>query len=231
MSAPEAYVAWTNQHLGFNPRAQANSNALSEFVIADVRRSCPTIATDLDAKDVATVLNADVRTRVASRNIDLTFLESDSSIVRLAVENKTIMTAHGKARWNRYGDVIAYCNHIHNHRPDGIAAAIVIINRSPAYENPDAFARGLLRPKFDMNKIVTDTVKIFADIPLRSSPDEANDQPEALAAIVVDYDGRHPAKLITDELSPQPGSALHYQSFMARVCELYRVRFRRGRPR
>jgi hypothetical protein len=225
VDAPEAYVAWINQHLGFNPRSQANSNALSDFVIADLRRSSPTIASDLDAKHLATVLNADVRTRVASRNVDLVFLESGSSIVRLAVENKTIMTAHGKARWNRHGDLIAYCNHVHNHRPDCIAAAIVVINCSPAYENPDAFARGLLRPKLDMNKVVRDTVKIFADIPLRTSRDEPNDQPEALATIVVDYDGEHPAKLITGELSPQPGTANHYKSFIARVCELYRVRF------
>jgi hypothetical protein len=231
VNAPEAYVAWINQHLGFNPRSQANSNALSDFVIADLRRLCPTIASDLDAKKLATVLNADVRTRVACRNVDLVFVESASSTVRLSVENKTIMTAHGKARWNRYGDVIAYCNHVHNHRPDCIAAAIVIINCSPAYENPDAFAKGLLRPKFDMNKVVRDTVKVFADIPLRTSPDESNDQPEALATIVVDYDGQHPAKLITDELSPQPGTANHYKSFIARVCELYRVRFQPSRPR
>ena len=231
MSAPEAYVAWINQHLGFNPRSQANSNALSEFVITDLRRSSPRLASDLKAKQVASLLNADVHTRVASRNVDLVLLGSASSTVRIAVENKTIMTAHGKARWNRYGDLIAYCNHVHNHRPNCIAGAIVIVNCSAAYENPDAFARGLRRPKFDMNKVVRDTVRIFADIPLRSSPDEPNDQPEALAIIVVDYDTKHPAKLITGELSPQPGSALHYDSFVARTCGLYRDRFQPNRPR
>lgn len=153
---------------------------------------------------MAPTKNADVRTRVASRNVDLVFLEAEPKTARAAVENKTIMTAHGKARWNRYGDLIAYCNHMHNHRPDCIAAAIVIVNCSPAYENPDAFARGLLRPKFDMAKVVKDTVKIFADVPLRTSPDEPNDQPEALAVIVVDYDGKNPAKLVTGDLFLQP---------------------------
>jgi len=231
LSAPEAYVAWINQHLGFNPRSHANSNALSEFVIADLRRSCPPLASYLKVEQIATILNADVHTRVASRNVDLVFLESDSSTVRIAVENKTIMTAHGKARWNRYGDLIAYSNHVHNHRPDCIAAAIVVINCSPAYENPDGFAKGLRRPKFDMNKVVRDTVKIFADIPLRTSTDEPNDQPEALAVIVVDYNGKHPAKLITNELSPQPASAIHYESFIARICGLYRDRFEPSRSR
>ena len=145
--------------------------------------------------------------------------------VRAAVENKTLMTAHGKARWNRYGDIIAYANHVHNHRRDSIAAAIVVVNCSPAYENPDAFAKGLVRPRFDMQKVVKDTVKIFADIPLRTTPDEPNDQPEAIAVFVVDYDGRNPGKLVTGALAPQPGSPIHYDSFVRRVCELYTQRF------
>jgi hypothetical protein len=229
LNAPEAYVAWINRHLGFNPRSQANSNALAEFVISDLRGSCVAIAHALDAQQLTTALNSDVRTRVACRNVDLVFLEQDSSGTRLAVENKTIMTAHGKARWNRYGDLIAYCNHMHNHRPDCIAAAIVIVNCSPNYENPDAFAKGLRRPKFDMNRVVKDTVKIFTDIPLRGSSSDPNDQPEALAVIVVDYDGQRPAKLITNELSPQPGSPVHYGSFISRVCELYVGRSKRER--
>jgi hypothetical protein len=226
LRAPEAYIAWINQHLGFNPRSQANSNALSEFVVADLRESCPAVASDIDAKRLVPAKNADVRTRVASRNVDLIFLAVEPKTARAAVENKTIMTAHGKARWNRYGDLIAYCNHMHNHRPDCIAAAIVIVNCSPAYENPDGFARGLLRPKFDMAKVVKDTVKIFTDVPLRTSPDEPNDQPEALSVIVVDYDGKEPAKLVTGELSPRAESPTHYESFIKRICRLYRRRFR-----
>ena len=225
MNAPEAYVQWINHHLGFNPRSQANSNALSEFVIADLRQSCPAMAIDLDAKALIPKPNADIRTRAACRNVDLVFLETDSLLPRATIENKTIMTAHGKARLNRYGDLIAYCNHVHNHRPNCVAAAILIVNCSPAYENPDAFAKGLLRPKSDMNKIVRDTVRIFEDVPLRTSPNEPNDQPEAVAVIVVDYDGAHPAKLAYGELAPQPGSPIHYTSFIGRMCELYCARF------
>jgi len=216
-----------NAHLGFNPRSQANSNALSDFVIADLQRSCRALAIDLDSEEIKPIKNADVRTRVASRNIDLIFAEKSlgAGSVRAAVENKTIMTAHGKARWNRYGDLIAYCNHVHNHRPDCIAAAIVIVNCCPVYENPDAFAKGLVRPRFDMQKVVKDTVKIFADIPLRSSADDPNDQPEAVAVIVVNYDGKNPAKLVRDGLSPQPGSPIHYETFLKTLCSSYAKRF------
>lgn len=216
-----------NTHLGFNPRSQANSNALADFVIADLRQACPLLAQDLASKSLIASKNENVRTRVAVRNVDLVFAElgSGPGTVRVAVENKTIMTAHGKARWNRYGDLIAYCNHIHNHRDSSIAAAIVVINCSPTYENPDAFAKGLLRPRFEMKKVVADTLKIFADIPLRTSAEEPNDQPEAVAIVIADYDGTKPAKLVTGDLAPQLASPMHYESFIRRICDLYTLRF------
>ncbi len=214
-----------NGHLGFNPRSQANSNALSDFILDDLRQRCPAISNHLLIGKITSAKNSDIRTRVASRNVDLVLREEAPCEARAAVENKTIMAAHGKARWNRYGDVIAYSNHIHNHRRECIAAAIVVINCSPAYENPDGFAKGLVRPKFDMGRVVKATVKIFADIPLRTLPDEPNDQPEAIAVIVLDYDGRNQAKLVTGELAPQPSSPIHYDSFIGRICDLYTRRF------
>ncbi len=226
MSAPEAYIEWINAHLGFNPRSQQNSNALSEFVTADLRRICPAIAAQLRRGVIEPIRNTEVHSKVASRNVDLVFRRrQEPHAVLAAVEHKTIMAAHGKARWNRFGDVIGYCNHIHNHKRDCIAAATVVVNCSPTYENPDAFAKGLVRPKFKMAKVVADTIGIFADIPLRTSPDEPNDQPEAIAVMVVDYDGAHKAKLVTTDLAPQPGSSIHYASFLDRVCELYQERF------
>jgi hypothetical protein len=224
VAAPYRYIEWINSHLGFNPRSQANSNALSDFILDDLRKSCPSIAHHLNLQELEPVKNADVRTRVASRNVDFVFRDKPAT-ARAAIEHKTIMTAHGKARWNRYGDVIAYCNHMHNHRKDCIAGATVIINCSPAYENPDKFAKGLVRPKFDMNKVVADTAKIFAGVQLRSTADEPNDQPEALAVIIVDYDGQNPAKLVENDMGPRSDSPIHYDNFIARFCQLYRQRF------
>jgi hypothetical protein len=169
-----------------------------------------------------------VQTTVAERSIDLVLYETGDSpkiAVRVSVEHKTIMTAHGKARKNRYGDIIAYSNHMHNHNRKCIAGAIVIVNVSPLYENPDAFAKGLVRPKFKMEKIVNDTVSIFEKIPLRDTPDDPGELPEALAVIVVDYDGVNPSKLVTGELAPQRQRPVYYENFIRRICELYGKRF------
>ena len=222
MAAPQAYVDWTNTHLGFNPRAQANSNALSDFVLADLRHSCPEIDVAIQAKTLTVVRNPGVMTKVAERSIDLVLRESATKSVCISVEHKTIMTAHGKARKNRYGDIIAYCNHMHNHRKECIAGAIIIVNTSPLYSNPDAFAKDLVRPKFKMDKVVADTVKIFGQIPLRELPEEPNDQPEALAVIVMNYDGVSPATLV-DYF--QEENQIRYERFIKRIARLYVERF------
>ena len=163
-----------------------------------------------------------MRTKVAERSIDLVLQEGAAKLVCISVEHKSIMTAHGKARKNRYSDIIAYCNHMHNHRKECIAGAIVIVNTSPLYENPDGFAKGLVRPRFKMDKVVTDTLSIFGQIPLRESPDEPNDQPEALAVIVMNYDGANPARL--EDSLPEEGQ-IRYDAFLERIVRLYRERF------
>jgi hypothetical protein len=217
-----------NENIGFNPRAQQNSNALSEFVVADLVESCPAIRTAIQSDVLTPKKNSEVNTTSAVRTVDLVLFEKVKLpliSVCISVENKTIMTAHGKARKNRYGDIIAYSNHMHNHRRECIAGAIVVVNVSPKYENPDEFAKGLVRPQFDMDRIVTDTINIFRRIPLRNEPADPSDQPEALAIIVVDYDGESAAKLVTGPLAPQPGNSIHYENLVGRIGNLYERRF------
>jgi hypothetical protein len=176
----------------------------------------------IQSETLLVVQNPGVRTKVAERSIDLALHEGAAKLVCVSVEHKSIMTAHGKARKNRYGDIIAYCNHMHNHRKECIAGAIIIVNTSPLYENPNGFARGLVRPEFQMDKVVADTVRIFTQIPLREWPDEPNDQPEALAVIVMNYDGANPARL--EDYLPEE-SQIRYDAFIERIVRLYGERF------
>ena len=229
MRGPTRYVEWINAHLGFNPRSAANSNALSTYILEDLSHASPKVIGRLiQSGTLVPHKNASVSTNVAVRNIDLVFYERlalPAISVQLSVEHKTVMTAHGKARKNRYGDIIAYCNHMHNHRRDCVVGATVVINTSESYENPDVFARGLERPKFRMDKVVKDTIKIFESIPLRESEDDANDSPEALAVIVVSYDGVNPATLVTGEGGPYPTSPANHENFIKRLVAKYEDRF------
>ena len=114
---------------------------------------------------------------------------------------------------------------MHNHRRDCVVGATVVINTSENYENPDAFARGMERPKFKMDKVVRDTVKVFQNIPLRETPDEPNDSPEALAVIIVNYDGKNPATLVEGEAILSSESPAHYDNFIKRLVQKFEDRF------
>jgi len=230
--APQRYVEWINQHLGFNPRSQQQSNALSAYMLDDLRSISPRVDADFRAGSLGAKPNQDIRTRIVTRNVDLVLLDPAEpgplNQARIAIEHKTLMTAHGKARKNRYGDIIAYANHVHNHHLSAIAAASMVINTSVAYANPDAFAQNLVRPQFQADrwqKLIKGTVQLYTGIPLRERPNEPSDQPEALAVILIDYDGMNPARLITAPPAPQPGDPAHILTFYERIASLYAQRF------
>lgn len=228
MRGPERYVQWMNANIGFNPRAQQNSNALSQYILDDLLLASPKAGELVQTEALIPLKNASVSIGLTVRNIDLVLHEKATLpliSVQLSVEHKTIMTAHGKARKNRYGDILHYCGHMHNHRPNCVVGATVVINTSGLYRNPDSFAQNLVRPSFNMEKVVKDTVKVFASIPLRDSSDDPKELPEALTVILVDYDGENPASLVTSDLSPSPNSEANYGNFIKRLASKYEDRF------
>ncbi len=221
-TAPQAFIDWINANLGFNPRAGKYSDALAELVYADLRRLLP----QLGAVSLAPETNADVSTLSATRNIDFVLWGPGSGgrVPYLAIENKLILAAHGKARKNRLGDIIAFSNHIHNANREAIACGLIGINLSADYENPDPFATGMTRRHFPMEKVVADTVAIYAKIPQRTRLEDPYDRPEAFGVIVFSYDGRRPATLVNNPPAPQTESPLNYTSFTRRIVELYSQR-------
>jgi hypothetical protein len=226
--ATHCYVEWINQHLGFNPRSQQQSDYLSHCIVEDLRLISPTISRQLDSLRLTYTVNMTLWSRVVDRVIDLVIHDPRQTgplnQARVAVEHKTVMTAHGKARKNRLGDIVAYCNHTHNHSRQAIAAATIVINTSSEYENPDRFREDTIRRSLSADYIA-ETMGLFTSLPLRESPDEPNDQPEALTVILVNYDGVHEAELVTGYPALTPDSPHHYSNFLARIARLYEDRF------
>src|SRR5229473_7829584 len=92
MAAPESYVKWMNAHPGFNPRDQKSSNALSEFVVQDLRKKSRKIDKALSSGSLYEIQNAKVPTPIVIRNIDLVFSANAANAPVdsvIAVEHKT----------------------------------------------------------------------------------------------------------------------------------------------
>ena len=197
--APERFVEWMGENVGFNPRSGKYSDALSLYVIDDFADACGLMKERMETAYVRAEPNADVTTLSATRNVDLVLWgpEAGDGVrqVQRGLENKLILAAHGKARKNRLGDIIAFANHVHNAAEGAIAAGLIGVNISAEYANPDPFAEGMNHPK-----------------------------PEAFGVFVFRYDGRREASLVTEPPAPQPGDPLHYTTFMERVVQQYEQR-------
>lgn len=228
MRAPARFVDWVNQRVGFNPRAGTYSDALSEFVVADLRSSSAIIRERLDSGLLVSEINADVATPALESNLDLVIWGREGSSmdrkIYLSVENKLLLTAHGKARKNRLRDIVAFSNHVHNANRFAVAGGLIGINLSPDYENPDPFAAGMTRHRVKMEKVVADTVEIYTQLPRRETADEPRDMPEAFGVFVIWYDGRSSASLVTESPAPTPGHPLHYETFIRRIVGHYERR-------
>ena len=76
MTGPQRYVEWINTNLGFNPRAQANSDALSKFILDDLCYTSPkAIGKLISTGTLIAKKNADVTAKFAVRNVDLVLHE------------------------------------------------------------------------------------------------------------------------------------------------------------
>ncbi len=228
MEAPDKYVRWINEHIGFNPRAQGHSNALCSFIDADLRAAIPSLARRLAVGGLVLDLNLDVPPGGGprSRNIDMGYYTQEPpGRVVLTVENKTTMTAHGRARKNRLGDLIAYCMHLHTHHPRAVAGFTIVVNAAPRYRNPDEFSevakhKAVLKPQE-----LSATVQLFQKVQLRGAAEDPGDFPEALAIIVVKYDGDNPARVFTEPPAPQPGDPNHYATFIGTMARRFEERW------
>lgn len=121
MPAPDAFVAHLRE-AGYHPRSSAHGKALCEYVLRDLLRSCPKIASDAATGKLVYDVQRKLIVGGSEWNIDLVLGPPGASVearpgpagiqqappatIRIAVEAKTVMTEHGKARRNRQRDLV-----------------------------------------------------------------------------------------------------------------------------
>src|SRR5262249_46704629 len=149
---------------------------------------------------------------VVLRSAGLLAPESRGVPVPLTIENKTIMTAHGKARTNRYNDARAYATHVHAASPDTVAAFTMVVNTALTYRNPDEFARAAKTSGTNPPEAAPKTIDLFRSMRIRTDVTEPVGRCEAVFILVIEYDGVTPnARLVTEPPAPQPGEPFSYE--------------------
>ncbi len=238
MAAPDKFV----QHLAtfqYHPRSSKHGIALCDFVLEDVLANCPKIAQDATSRKLVYERNQKIIVGNTDWNIDLILgpppgnfqapagndpiIKSMPATIRIALEAKTIMTEHGKARRNRQRDLDSFQQFTRRYDSNTISAALTVVNVASEFRSPLRVALTVHR---NVATLVQGTVNILRNIPLRSAADQHG--LDANGVIVVQHDNVDASKtaLVVASPAPQTGDPLHYDSFLHRICDRYGQRWR-----
>lgn len=156
--------------------------------------------------------------------------EAEPGRIWLAVDAKSVMTEHGKARRNRQRDVNSFADIMHRHHPGSVSAGVILINMAERFKSP-------LRDDDDVTyhdrieQLVAGTVDIFRDIDRADGQISPN--VDAVGTVVVEHtnmDDDHETRLVTEPPAPQPGEIVHYRDFLGILLETLEDRFLTGDP-
>jgi hypothetical protein len=242
LKADREFVKYLSE-TGYHPRSSKHGDKLCELLFADLMDECPAFRESVLAKNVSYDLNYSPAGNVPlGWNIDLVIGPSSELVsssrqepVRgtpselwVAVDAKSIMTEHGKARRNRQRDLNSLATILHMKNPKTIVGGIVVINMASSFRSP--LRGGETTIHANISRLVGESIRLFEDLPrARSSgPDPSGlNQIDAMGVIVVDYSNIEGdvAKLVTESPAPSVESPVHYSSFVRDICRAFSTRF------
>ncbi len=141
-SGPEHLVRHL-QERGYHPRSNEHGKFLCAVVLEDLLDSCPRIAEHARQGKLVYDINRKIIVGGSEWNIDLILgpppgvvivpphtriVQAPPATIRIAIEAKTVMTEHGKARRNRQRDLDSFHQFVHRYDSDTIAAALTVVN-------------------------------------------------------------------------------------------------------
>jgi hypothetical protein len=240
----ERIVEWLSKN-GYHPRSPAHGSASCLFLLDDLLyQSDPfreraeggrlvyqedfTVGTGDSAWNTDLVVGppaADVGTD-ATR--DRAIAEAEPDEVWLAVDAKSVMTEHGKARRNRQRDINSFADIMHRHYPGVVTGGVLLINAAKRFKSP-------LRDEDDITvhdrieTLVRETVDIFRDI--ERADGEISPNVDGVGCVVVDHtnmdDGRA-TSLVTEAPAPGTGEIVHYRNLVEILASALEGRFLTG---
>lgn len=234
------------QRDGYHPRSSKHGDMLCELLLDDLMESCPVLRKAAEGNRICYNQNQAPGSGVPlGWNIDLAIGPPSSNLGKLAgtssrphrapperfwiaVDAKTIMTEHGKARRNRQRDLNSFSSILHMTDAKMIVGGLVVLNQAPSFTSP--LRSGGPTTHKNIERLIPETIKLFEDLPRAPhdghSPNLQN-QIDAIGVIVIEYDNirGHPARLVTESPAPQPGSPLHYHSFVRDICSAFNARY------
>jgi hypothetical protein len=259
MAIADEFAAYLSD-TGYDPRSSRHSDFLSEIIVRDLVGSCPLIAERAASGRIVARLRHHQQIGQDDWVIDIaigtcagaptppsdpgSIRMSSPIIIQIAIELKSVLTEHGKARRNRLRDFGAFHGHGHTYDPRTVVAALLVINSSDLFYSPlnrgktsRAELNNHTTSRRTARQLATESINLFRSLHLRHSEMDGPGL-EALGVIVVEHDNlnvypdpskyghlRKPTRVAPAPPSLVVGDPLSYESMIQRICAHYTRRF------
>lgn len=243
MPLPESFLSHL-QTAGYHPRSDKHSKAIAEAIVIDLMAHCPKIAVEAAAGDLVFDYNTELVHGRSRWQTDLAIgppppggsavtaaggmLRATPASTRIAVEAKSVMTKHTGARKNRKRDLEAHHQHVHDYDGRAIAVSITVVNAAETFYSPIPPAG--VRVHRDPHRLAGMVVDEVENVTMSTASNLVG--LDAKCALVVEMDnvehrsGEYRVEYVTKSPpAPKPGSPLHWDSFIQRICAVYTDRF------
>lgn len=246
----ERIVEWLNQRrewkypkdVPYHPRSDKHGGAQCRYFVDDLLYESDAIADAARNGEIVYAEDYDVGDpNGLGWNVDLVLgppsgnvqLPADGGMARgapgevwMAVDAKSIVTEHQKARRNRQRDINSFADIMHTHQEQALAAGILLLNIADRFDSPTRDPDDITEhPHID--RIVGEIVDLFDSI--NRSEGEISANLDGAGLIVVDHtnleDDVGETELVTREPAPQPGERVHYRTFVRDMADLFEQRF------
>lgn len=232
------------RNIPYHPRSSKHGGLQCRYFIDDLLYVSDAIRRAAEGGEIVYAEDYDVGdTRGLGWNVDLVIgpPEEDSQVdesneagmsdgepseVWVAVDAKSIMTEHQKARRNRQRDINSFADIMHTHDERSITAGIILVNQAETFDSPTRDADDFTTHT-NVDRIVGEIIDLFGNIDRAEGEMSAN--LDEVACIVVDHTNHiedvGDSTLGTEPPAPQPGDPTQYRTFVSRLAATFEDRF------
>ncbi len=241
--ADGAIVKWLAEN-GYHPRSSKHGDALCGFLLRDLLDTCDAFRYAAERDEIVFQRNYTIDPDSPDRwNADLvvgppnlpiasnaersgSLAQGDPCQIWIAVDTKTIMTEHGKARRNRQRDLNSFQDILHRKNPRTIVGGLLVVNMAPRFQTPLPRRSGGLNEHRNIERLVAEIITMMSGL-ARAGVQHGRSGIEALGVIVVSHSNvlGDSSWLVTEPPAPLVGRSLSYAAFLHELCETFAARF------
>jgi hypothetical protein len=236
-------VQYLNANL-YHPRSSKHGDALCEYLLEDLLATCDAFRRLAEQERIVYRQNCTIDPASFDQwNADLvigpptqapetdarrigSIAKGDPSEIWMAIDAKTIMTEHGKARRNRQRDLNSFHDFLHRKNPKTVVGGLLLVNMAEQFHTPLAKKKEGATVHRDVVRLVGEIVELMGALP-RSDEQSGRAGLEGMGIIVVAHSNisGEETRLFKEPPAPAENDPLSYRTFVQDLCSAFTARY------